>query len=473
MKNICFYFTYLAESKALLWNRCFNELAHENRCFSYVLFDKKNEFNIFNRFELDKTFPKIMKVGSEDINSLSDQKKNEILDRYEKYNIQQLRFHDFRKDELLISYSFIDLTCAYIKKYEDFLIENEIDILFYMEPLSFNVTANAIIMEMVCNQLGKKVRFAARIGGWTNVGIFDNLHRSSDKIDRLYKKNLKEGLSSKEEKRVMDYFMAYSEFKDSEFAKSIIYKKTLNKKFSIKSLIRRIYYIVKNIFSKKIIDTKHLYDEYDIFNNKYILFLPNKVRNKRARYMSPFYSNQLAIIENLLISLPSSHSLVVKDHPHSMARNYGINYKTLDESMVNLVKSSNNSFYIDPSISTFEAIENADIVISVASTSAIEALIKFKHVIMFGKKLFTFGEYDAPIKRVTNIEDLPQILNSCINSPPPKKEIIAYLHSLLFHTYRPGDVQDDEDWTNFTDEGFDEKRAKFIKIAIKLAMGNE
>ena len=72
----------------------------------------------------------------------------------------------------------------------------------------------------------------------------------------------------------------------------------------------------------------------------------------------------------LLISLPPSHSLVIKDHPHSMAGN-------MDESMVNLVKSADNSFYIDPSISTFEVIENADIVISVASTSVIEALIKW------------------------------------------------------------------------------------------------
>ena len=144
----------------------------------------------------------------------------------------------------------------------------------------------------------------------------------------------------------------------------------------------------------------------------------------------------------------------------------------MDESMVNLVKSADNSFYIDPSISAFEVIENADIVISVASTSVIEALIKFKHVIMFGKKLFTFGEYDSPIKRVTNIEDLPQIMNVCINSPPPKKEIIAYFHSLLSHTYRVGDVAD-EDWSNFSSEGFDEKRIKLIKVAIRSVMRSE
>ena len=465
MKNICFYFTVLSKSKESLWGECFNELAHEMDCFSYVLFDVKNDFDIFSQLKLDKTYPKIVEISSLHINSLSVEEKYEIGDRYGKYNLQQLRFHKFQNDEIFNEYSFMDIACALIKKYEDFLTKNEIDVLFYMEPKSLDITANAIIMEMVCNQLGKKVRLSHCIGGWTNIGIFDNLHRSSDKIGRFYKQNLKQGLSLKEVKRVTDFFNAYAKFKSSDYAKNIIYKHTLNKRFSIKSLLRRIYYIVKNIFCKTILNTKYLYDEYDICNNKYVLFLPNKIGNKRARYLSPFYSNHSSIIENLLISLPPSHSLVIKDHPHSMAGN-------MDESMVNLVKSADNSFYIDPSISAFEVIENADIVISVASTSVIEALIKFKHVIMFGKKLFTFGEYDSPIKRVTNIEDLPQIMNVCINSPPPKKEIIAYFHSLLSHTYRVGDVAD-EDWSNFSSEGFDEKRIKLIKVAIRSVMRSE
>ena len=474
MRNVCFYFTTFSKSIESLWGECFNELAHEMDCSSYVLFDNKSEFDIFSRHKLDKTYPKIVEISSLHIKSLSDEEKDAIVNRYCNYNLQQLRLHDFRNYETFNEYSFMDIACVLIKKYEDFITKNEIDVLFYMEPLSLGVTSNAIIMEMVCNQLGKKVRLVARIS-WVNIGIFDNLHRSSDKIYRLYKKNLKQGLSFKEEKRVTDYFNAYSKFQSSDYAQNLIYKKTLNKRFSIKSLIGSIYYIVKNIFSKKILSTKNLYDEYDICNNKYILFLPNKIRNKRARYLSPFYSNHLTIVENLLLSLPPSHSLVIKDHPHSMAGNRGRRLKYLDESMVNLVKSSNNSFYIDPSISTLEVIENADIVISVASSSVIEALTKFKHVIMFGKKLFTFGEYDVPIKRVTNIEDLPQIMNDCINSPPPKKEIIAYFHSLLSHTYRSGDVSDD-DWSNFsntTGASFQKKKVKMIKVAIRSAMRNE
>ncbi|MDA8872014.1 hypothetical protein N9I76_00685 [Candidatus Thioglobus sp.] len=448
-----------------MWANCFNELAHEMKCYSYTLFDNKNEFDIFSKLILDKTYHKNIAINESDIISLNTEEKAKILNRYDKYNLQQLTFHNFRNNEGLNDYSFMDHSYTLIRKYEDFLKKRDIQVLFFMEPQSLNITSNAIIMEMVCNELGIKVRLAHYIGGWTNIGIFNNLHRSSEKINKTYKQNLELGLSAKEEKKVTDYFEAYDKFKSSDFATRIIYKKTLNKKISIKSFLRNLYYAPKNFFSKSIFNDKYLYDEYDIYHNKYILFLPNKNKNKRARYLSPFYSNYSSIIENLLISLPVSYSLIIKDHPHSMAGN-------IDESMVELVKNSDNCFYINPNISTFKVIDNADIVISVASSSVIEALIKFKHVIMFGKKVFTFGEYEAPIKRITNFEDLPEILRSCVNSPPPKKEIVAYFHALLTHTRRGGDV-DDDDWCDFskrTGKNFDIKRIKTVKESIRAAL---
>ena len=63
MKNICFYFTVLSKSKESLWGECFNELAHEMDCFSYVLFDVKNDFDIFSQLKLDKTYPKIVEIS--------------------------------------------------------------------------------------------------------------------------------------------------------------------------------------------------------------------------------------------------------------------------------------------------------------------------------------------------------------------------------------------------------------------------
>ena len=467
MNNICFYFTTFTSSYESMWADCFNELAHEMDCNSYTLFDHKKEFDIFSKLSLDKTYHKIIDINALNISQLKLKEKEEIINKYSKYNLQQLRFHNFRNNESFDEYSFMDISCFLIKKYENFLKKREIKVLFIMEPKNLKITSNAIIMEMVCNELGIKVRLMHTIGGWGNVGIFNNLHRSSVKRNKTYKQNLKLALSLKQEKRVTDYFEEYDKFKSSEFVIKTIYKKTLYKKISIKSFLKKIKSSLKNTIFKPKFNVKYLYDEYDIYNNKFILFLPNKVNNKRARYLSPFYSNHLAIIQNLLISLPASHSLVIKDHPHSMTGNF-------DESMVSLVKNSDNCFYINPAIETLGVVENADIVLSTASTSVIEALMKFKHVIMFGKNLFTFGEYEAPVKRVTNFEDLPEILSSCINSPPPKKEIVAYFHALMTHTSRIGD--DDDDWSdmpNFNGADFDKKRIMMIKESIRSALKNE
>ena len=472
MKNICFYFTALSESRKDHWAECFDELGREIGCKVFALFDDKENMNIFKTNKSDKIDTVISKIDSKYINSLNQKEMDQITKKYNKYNLQQLRFHEFLNDISVKNHSFEAIVCALIKYYENFLIYNKIEVLFIMEPQSIRITANVIIMEMVCNRLGKKISLVHSIGGWMNIGIFDNLFRSSIEINRYYKQKIKQGLSSIEVQRVIDFFDAYTKFKKSEWAKNIIYKKNENLMTSIKKrgLIKFLFSESKNKLSsikKSIINNNTLnnnvaYDSYDIHKNKYVLFLPNKINNKRAQYLAPFYQNQLSIIQNIAMSLPFSHSLVIKDHPHSIK-------SEKDNLMVQFIKSANNCFYIDPNINTFDVIDNADAIVSIASTSAIEALIKFKHVILFGNKSFTFGEYDAPIKRVTNNEDLPHIINSCISSPAPKNEIITYFYSLLTHTYRWGDVLD-SDWVNFSNDGFDEKRSEMIKVAIRSAI---
>lgn len=472
MKNICFYFTALSESKKDHWAKCFDELGSEIGCKIFALFDDKKNMNIFKMNKSNRIDTKLSKINSKYINSLNQEEIDQIIKKYNRYNLQELRFHEFVNEISLDNHSFEAIVSALIKYYENFLIKNKIEVLFIMEPQSIRITANVIILEMVCDRLKKKISLVHSIGGWMNIGIFDNLFRSSGEINRYYKQKIKQGLSSLEIQKVIDFFDAYANFKNSEWAKNIIYKKNENLIASIKKrgVIKFLFAEFKNklssikkfMFDKNKLNIKVTYDSYDIEKNKYILFLPNKVNNKRAQYLAPFYQNQLSIIQNIAMSLPLSHSLIVKDHPHSIKGEK-------DNSMIQFIKGVNNCFYIDPNINTFDVIENAEAVFSIASSSAIEALIKFKHVIFFGKKSFTFGEYDAPIKRVTNNEDLPHIINSCISSPAPKNEIITYFYSLLTHTYRWGNVLDN-DWINFSNDGFDEKRSEMIKLAVRSAI---
>ena len=153
-----------------------------------------------------------------DIKKYTFSAKEEISNKYFKHNLGKLRLKSFLPftPALLQQYDFDDLLCSRIKYFESILSNYNIDIVFLMEPRSTIYFSDEIILEAVCDQLNKTILFIHGSGVWNAVGIFDNLHRSSKKLEQCYKEKLRSGISESEKRRVKDYFLAYQKYKNSK-----------------------------------------------------------------------------------------------------------------------------------------------------------------------------------------------------------------------------------------------------------------
>ena len=179
----------------------------------------------------------------------------------------------------------------------------------------------------------------------------------------------------------------------------------------------------------------------DAVNSKYSILILNKHNNYRLLKFSPFFSNPSTLIRSISLSLPMNHELLIKLHPHDTKINI-TNPNLIDE--VNL---HHNVKIIHHKIKLTEIIKNASIAFAPSSTSTIiEALFFYKHVITFGNDLHHFGTYKGPINRITNFENLKNIINYCLNNEVDKEKILFFINAFLKGSYSRDD--DNEIWTS-------------------------
>jgi len=110
-----------------------------------------------------------------------------------------------------------------------------------------------------------------------------------------------------------------------------------------------------------------------------------------------WYSNQVALIENISKSLPLGYTLVVKEHPWGRGNRPAWQYR-------HLARFYNVIFCDAPAK---QIIQKVDAVVAVAGTIAVESLVLDKPTVLLGKAFFDFSDL---YYRVGNISDLPKIL---------------------------------------------------------------
>ena len=206
--------------------------------------------------------------------------------------------------------------------------------------------------------------------------------------------------------------------------------------FTKKYLHRKINYYNDLLFSG------NKYDEIDSKGMNYALFLLNKKNNYRTNFSSSYYSNFPAIIRNISLSLPHTHNLFVKNHPNSR-------FKFPDNAIMSECKQLSNVYLIDPMLDTYDLIESADLIFTIASMTGLEALFLLKHVITFGENPYFFGKTNAPVMRMNNWDELPKMIRHCIDNPPNKTEILTYLYS-FYQISRPvKGLFECDDWSDY------------------------
>ena len=165
--------------------------------------------------------------------------------------------------------------------------------------------------------------------------------------------------------------------------------------------------ILTNTETKK---RKEFLDKFSLFEieDKNFLYFPLHTEPEaKILTSSPFFSNQLAVIENIARSLPIDYILYVKEHPGQGLKLWrSIEYY---EKILNLP----NVKLIHPTVNAQDLISKCSCVISISGSTGFEALFYKKPVILFS------DEYYDCLSMVTKVNDLthlPQLISKILTS---------------------------------------------------------
>jgi hypothetical protein len=177
----------------------------------------------------------------------------------------------------------------------------------------------------------------------------------------------------------------------------------------IKSRSRKSF-LDKN--TQKSINTKQLY-----------AYFPLHMEPERSLLRKgQFYTDQIDLIKNISQSLPIDIDLFVKEHPSMQL--IGWRNTEFYKNILNLPKVK----LIHPSISSSDIIQNSSIVITVASTTALEATF-------FEKCAIVFSDIDcsslSSVIRIKELETLPEIIRKSLDKKVSLTELNQFVNALI------------------------------------------
>ena len=134
---------------------------------------------------------------------------------------------------------------------------------------------------------------------------------------------------------------------------------------------------------------------------------------------SPIFNSHLDIITYVYNNLPSGVELVIREHPLYINKYEAAMYNFITEH--NIFKDNDTSLDL--------AIGNAKVVIVNNSTVGIEAILKYKTVVVLGN---AFYDDDKICLKLKQLDELKTILNTALNHVP-NKNYIDNFKTLLFN----------------------------------------
>ena len=181
----------------------------------------------------------------------------------------------------------------------------------------------------------------------------------------------------------------------------ILFKKLIN---NLKNFINEI---LKKIF---------LYNKLSL-KEDFLFFGFHLLTESSVTYRSLPYSNQIMIIEMISRVLPYNHYLYVREHPHWSDK---YTFKFLKG-----LKSLPNVKIISPEISIHDILSQSKGVISLTSTTGIEALMYGKPVLSFCSNIY--AGYHSSVIKCENLFNLGNRLTELINTKVNHEETISYI----------------------------------------------
>lgn len=144
---------------------------------------------------------------------------------------------------------------------------------------------------------------------------------------------------------------------------------------------------------------------------------------------SPFFNSHTEIVKHVYACLPENAALVIREHPLYISKYENVMYHFIRE----------NNILIDNSTPLNNALESAKVVVVNNSTVGIEAILKYKTVVVLGN---AFYDNKYVCLKLNRIDELKNTLENALINKVNKNEIDRF-KTVLFNTVLvEGDVID-------------------------------
>lgn len=162
------------------------------------------------------------------------------------------------------------------------------------------------------------------------------------------------------------------------------------------------------------------------YSQKFVYY-PLHIEQERSTLIAtPFYTNDVEFIRNIVKSLPINYTLYVKEHPSQFTRHWR-SKKIYDE-----IASIPNVYLIHPHISSLDLVKKSSLVITLSGTVAIEAAFHQKPSITCADFDYTFL---PSVERIGRIEDLPKLIRKSLKKKINSNELDAYVSLVEKNTF--------------------------------------
>ena len=155
--------------------------------------------------------------------------------------------------------------------------------------------------------------------------------------------------------------------------------------------------------------------------NPYIYFPMSIEEEMNILHYAPYFTNQIEVIRHIAKSMPINYSLYVKEHIAAKLRGWhDMNYYK------QLVEIPNVTF-INPQFDHNKLLENSQLLMTIRSSSTLQAIKKCKPVIIFGEHPIKIMPSVFP---VNSIKDLPELIKKALKHQVDSLDYQKYVELL-------------------------------------------
>ena len=178
-----------------------------------------------------------------------------------------------------------------------------------------------------------------------------------------------------------------------------------------------IFSIIKKRFRESFINKNLIRD---IKNKKPLIYFPLQIEPERSLLIqAPNYTNQIEVITNIVKSLPAGYELYVKEHPANVFREW----RSVDD--YKKIMKLPNVKLIHPSVKSEDLIIKSSLVITISSTSGLEAAFHNKPSIIFADLDYSIL---PSVHKIKAIDELPYAIKTSLKKEVKSSDLSYYIN---------------------------------------------